>query len=147
MYTSLTPAGRPAVPDAIEFVHDRVLPRVRPDSLEAPVALRPVCSARKTGRADQLVAIVARCTSQVVTVDAVQCCGFAGDRGFTQPELNAYALRHLKAALPAGCTSGGSSGPPCEIGLSEFAGVPYRSFVPLVDCCAMPLEAAVEVSA
>jgi len=36
----------------------------------------------------------------VVQIDAVQCCGFAGDKGFNRPELNEHALRDLRAALP-----------------------------------------------
>ena len=132
--------GRLAVLDAIEFIHDRVLPRVRLEPQHEPVAVHPVCSVRKTGLDGQLLTIVARCTPHLVTVEEVACCGFAGDRGFVQPELNAHALRHLKAALPPGCASGVSSSRTCEIGLSEFAGVPYRSFIQLVERCARPLE-------
>ena len=46
-----------------------------------------------------------RCSAEVVTVPDVLCCGFAGDKGFNRPELNEYALRHLKEALPAGCSA------------------------------------------
>jgi D-lactate dehydrogenase len=88
------------------------------------------------GTVATLEAIAARCSAQVVTVDEVMCCGFAGDRGFTHPELNAHALRHLKSALPAGCGVGYSTSRTCEIGLSEHAGVPYRSILQLVDACA-----------
>ncbi len=132
--------GRLAVQDAIEFVHDRVLPRVDLAPQPAPVAIHPVCSVRKMGTADKLQAIAARCSAQVVTVDEVQCCGFAGDRGFVRPELNAHALRHLKAALPAGCEVGYSTSRTCEIGLSEFAGMPYRSILQLVEACASAKE-------
>jgi D-lactate dehydrogenase len=133
---------RLAVQDAIEFVHDRVLPRVDLAPQHAPVAIHPVCSVRKMGTADKLQAIAARCSAQVVTVDEVQCCGFAGDRGFVRPELNAHALRHLKAALPAGCEVGYSTSRTCEIGLSEFSGVPYRSILQLVEACASAKESA-----
>ena len=88
------------------------------------------------GTMDKLAAIAARCSPRVVTVDAVRCCGFAGDKGFNQPELNEFALRHLKSALPPGCEQGYSSSRTCEIGLSEQAGFPYRSIVHLVDACA-----------
>jgi D-lactate dehydrogenase len=131
-------AGRLQVVDGIEFVHARVLARVRLAPRATPVAVHPVCSVRKMGTQDKLERIVARCSADVVTVDEVQCCGFAGDRGFNQPELNAHALRHLRAALPAGCDAGYSSSRTCEIGLSEFSGVPYRSFIQLVDACASP---------
>jgi len=128
--------GRLTILDSIEFIHDRVLPRVHITPQAAPVAIHPVCSVRKMGIADKLGAVAARCSAQVVTVDEVLCCGFAGDKGFNTPELNAHALRHLKQALPDGCGAGYSSSRTCEIGLSEFAGMPYRSFIQLVDACA-----------
>ena len=130
--------GRLVVHDAVEFVHDAVLPRVTLTPSPEPVAVHPVCSVRKMGTVDKLLAVVARCSARPVTVEAVQCCGFAGDRGFTNPELNAHALRHLRDALPAGCTSGVSSSRTCEIGLAEHGGVPYRSFLQLVERCAAP---------
>jgi len=108
--------------------------RITPQA--APVAIHPVCSVRKMGITDKLGAIAARCSAQVVTVDEVLCCGFAGDKGFNKPELNAHALRHLKPALPTACTAGYSSSRTCEIGLSEYAQMPYRSFIQLVDACA-----------
>jgi len=78
----------------------------------------------------------------------VQCCGFAGDRGFVRPELNEHALRHLKAALPADCTIGYSTSRTCEIGLSEQAGFPYQSILYLVErCCAGPGQEAAAAGA
>ena len=82
--------------------------------------------------------IAQRCSADVVTVDEVLCCGFAGDKGFNRPELNEHALRHLKPALPAQCATGYSTSRTCEIGLSEYAGFPYESIVYLVDACARP---------
>ena len=63
------------------------------------------------------------------------CCGFAGDKGFNRPELNEHALRHLKSALPARLRAGLLDESDCEIGLSEYAGFPYRSIIYLVDAC------------
>ena len=128
-------AGRLPVHDSIEFVHDVLAPRLHFTPQAEPVAVHPVCSLRKMGGVDKLQALAARCSAQVVSVDAVQCCGFAGDRGFMRPELNEHALRHLKAALPAGCNSGYSSSRSCEIGLSELGGIPYQSILYLVDRC------------
>jgi len=71
----------------------------------------------------------------VIVPDEVSCCGWAGDRGFTFPELNTHALRKLKSALPDGCDVGYSTSRTCEIGLSDHAGIPYRSIVYLVDAC------------
>jgi len=130
-------AGRLPVHDVVEFVHDVVLERVAIAPRPEMVAVHPVCSVRKMGGVDKLLAIAARCSPNVVTVDAVQCCGFAGDRGFVRPELNEHALRHLKAGLPADCTSGYSSSRTCEIGLSEQAGFAYESILCLVERCAV----------
>jgi len=131
-------AQRLAVHDGIEFIHDRVLPRVAIERRSETVAIHPVCSARKMGSVEKLAAIASRCSSNVVSVDAVLCCGFAGDKGFNRPELNDHALRHLKEAMPSDCTSGYSTSRTCEIGLSEHAGFPYRSIIRLVDACARP---------
>jgi D-lactate dehydrogenase len=133
-------AGRLRVHDCVEFVHDRVLPHVALAPAAATVAIHPVCSVRRMGTADKFAAIAARCAARVVGVDAVLCCGFAGDKGFTEPELNAHALRDLAAALPADCTQGYASSRTCEIGLSERAGIPYRSILYLVDACASEID-------
>jgi D-lactate dehydrogenase len=139
-------AGRIDIRDSIEFIHDTVLPRVDIAPGREPVVVHPVCSVRKMGTVDKLAAIAARCSAEVVMVDAVLCCGFAGDKGFNRPELNEHALRHLRPGLPAGCSHGYSSSRTCEIGLSEQAGFPYRSFVHLVDACASARPASPAVA-
>lgn len=123
------------VHDVVEFLHDHVLDRVRVEPVGVPVAVHPVCSVRKMGTVDKLEAIAARCSERVVSVPEVQCCGFAGDKGFTHPELNAHALRRLSVAIPPDCRQGYSSSRTCEIGLSHHARIPYRSIVHLVDAC------------
>jgi D-lactate dehydrogenase len=127
---------RLAVYDSIEFIHDVVLPRLTLTPVAEPVAIHPVCSVRKMGAVDKLMTIAKKCSTEVIAVNDVLCCGFAGDKGFSHPELNEYALRHLKEGIPAGCTHGYSSSRTCEIGLSEQAGFPYRSIIHLVDACA-----------
>jgi D-lactate dehydrogenase len=131
-------AGRLDVVDSIAFVRERVLPAVAIERTPGPVAVHPVCSVRKMGLEDALADVMRAVCDAVVTVDAVQCCGFAGEKGFTRPELNEHALRHLRASLPAGCAAGYSSSRTCEIGLSEQAGFPYRSFIRLVEAQARP---------
>jgi D-lactate dehydrogenase len=130
-----TLAGRLQVQDSVEFVHDVVLPRVTIAPQSQTVAVHPVCSVRKMGTVDKLLAIARRCSPDVVTTDEVQCCGFAGDRGFIRPELNEHALRRLKASLPAGCAQGYSTSRTCEIGLSEQAAFAYQSILYLVERC------------
>jgi D-lactate dehydrogenase len=95
------------------------------------------------GLEGKLRAVAEACAERVV-VPPTGCCGFAGDKGFTNPELNASALKDLRAALPAGVDRGYSNSRACEIGLSTHAGVPYQSIVYLVDAATSPLAAEAE---
>ena len=70
--------------------------------------------------------------------------GFAGDRGFTVPELNAFGLRRLKKQLPPEVRTGYSTSRTCEIGLTTHSGIDYRSILYLVDQCTRPKTGLVE---
>jgi D-lactate dehydrogenase len=96
------------------------------------------------GLGDKLKAIAERCANRVILPEQISCCGFAGDKGFSTPELNASALRTLKASLPPECRSGYSTSRTCEIGLSHHSGIEYRSIVYLVDRCSRPKTAPVD---
>ena len=124
---------RLAIFEAAEFVHDFLLDRLHFARQPGPVALHVTCSATKMGLEPKLRALAAACARSVV-VPPTGCCGFAGDKGFTTPELNASALRDLRAAV-AGCARGYSTSRGCEIGLTTHAGIPYQSLVHLVDAC------------
>ena len=76
----------------------------------------------------------------VVIPDDISCCGFAGDKGFSTPELNQSALRSLKDSLPKDCREGFSTSRTCEIGLSYHSGIEYKSIVYLVERCSQPLN-------
>ncbi len=123
----------PAVLDLVEFLHDRVLPRLAVTPQPQPVLVHVNCGARKLGLDDKLLALAKACATHVVLPDGVGCCGFAGDKGFTTPELNDHALRRLADQVPPGTEAGYSSNRTCEIGLADHAGVPYRSIVYLLD--------------
>ena len=97
---------RLAVLDSVEFLHDAVLPRLAPRPQVAPVLVHVNCGARKMGLDDKMIGLAKACATTVVVPDGVGCCGFAGDKGFTTPELNDHALRHLAAQVPQGCEAG-----------------------------------------
>ncbi len=124
--------------DLVEFIHDRLLDRLEFEKTAEPVVLHTTCSTRRMGLDAKLKAVAAACSTRVVVPEDVGCCGFAGDKGFTQPELSAHALRHLGKDIPQGCSAGYSSSRTCEIGLSHHSGMPYRSIVYLVDACSRP---------
>ena len=99
------------------------------------VALHSPCSSRKMGLDSALRQLAELCAEAVIVPDSVGCCGFAGDRGFSHPELTASALGPLKTSLPSGCSRGYSTSKTCEIGLSTHSDIPYQSIAYLVDEC------------
>ena len=86
------------------------------------------------GLGDTLIALARLCATEVIVPEGVKCCAYAGDKGMTHPEMNAYALRKLKGEVEAhGVREGYSNSRTCEIGLSTYGGVTYRSIVYLVN--------------
>jgi D-lactate dehydrogenase len=128
--------GRLAIHDPVEFIDAFLLRRLQLARVPGPVALHVPCSAVKAGLSETFRRVAAACAERVVVPAGVGCCGFAGDRGFTYPELNAAALASLAQSLPRDCAAGYSSSRTCEIGLSLHAGIPYRALAALVDGCA-----------
>lgn len=123
-----------------EFIYTFLRPRLVFKPIDRPVALHITCSMRKMGLADTLVALARLCSTQVFVPEEIGCCGFAGDRGFTHPELNAYALRKLRPQIEErNIQIGYSNSRTCEIGLTTNSGIPYVSIAYLVDECTTPL--------
>jgi D-lactate dehydrogenase len=131
---------RVVIREPAELVHDLLMDRLRFEKRPGTVALHVTCSATKMGLEPKLRAVAEACAERVV-VPPTGCCGFAGDKGFTNPELPASALETLRAALPAGCDRGYSNSRACEIGLTMHAGVPYQSIIYLVDAATSPRAA------
>lgn len=119
-----------------EFIYTFLRDRLEFTQTDTPVAIHITCSMRKMGLADTIVSLARLCSSNVLVPEEVGCCGFAGDKGFTHPEVNSYALRKLRPQIErAGITVGYSNSRTCEIGLTTNAGIPYVSIVYLVDKC------------
>lgn len=123
---------RMALMEPVSFAHDYLLPRLEITPLEKRIAVHVTCSSTRMGLADKFVALARACAREVVVPADITCCGFAGDKGFTTPELNASALHGLKEQV-AGCSAGYSNSRTCEIGLSLHGGIPYRSIFSLLD--------------
>ncbi len=118
--------------EPVEFILEYLLPNLEITPLQEIITVFPVCSMKKMGLEDKLVELAEKCATKVV-VPETNCCGFAGDRGFSFPELNKHGLRNLKAQLPEGVRYGYSTSRTCEIGLSLHSGVSHQSIVYLVD--------------
>ena len=119
--------------ELVEFIHDHVLDDLEITPVGEAVALHITCSTRLMGIADKVLDVARRCASEVIVPDGVGCCAFAGDKGFTHPEMNAYALRNLRAELERHAIRRGySNSRTCEIGLTTHGGIPYQHLVYLV---------------
>jgi len=87
---------------------------------------------KKMELAGKLEDLARKCAENVIVAET-NCCGFAGDRGFSFPELNKHGLSNLKNQIPATVKDGYSTSRTCEIGLSLHTGISYKSIVYLVD--------------
>jgi len=123
---------RLSLQEPVAFAHDYLLSRLKLTPVDESVAVHVTCSSTRMGLADKFVALAKACAREVVVPAEITCCGFAGDKGFTTPELNASALDGL-AEQVAGCRVGYSNSRTCEIGLSQHGGIPYRSILSLLD--------------
>lgn len=122
-----------------EFILDYLAQELVFHRHDTPVAVHITCSTRRMGLASKFVELVSLCSSKVLVPSEVGCCGFAGDKGFTHPELNAWGLRKLRPQIEeAGVQYGYSNSRTCEIGLTTNSGIPYKSIVYLVDECTTP---------
>ncbi|MEH0740651.1 FAD-binding oxidoreductase [Vibrio cholerae] len=120
------------------FVHRYLLPHLTLTPKQETVMLHVTCSARRMGLEANMLALAKACATDVVLPEHIACCGWAGDKGFTTPELNQAALESLKAQVPEGCRRGFSNSRTCEIGLSHHSGIPYQSILYLVDEVSTP---------
>lgn len=125
--------------ESTEFIWKFLKDRLTFTKTDTPVAIHLTCSA-KLMKIEKIVHDLAcLCSSDVLIPAGVGCCGFAGDKGMTHPELNAYALRKLRSQIQEkGIETGYSNSRTCEIGLQTNSGIPYRSIVYLVNSCTQP---------
>lgn len=124
-----------------EFIYTHLRDKLEFTQTDTPVAIHITCSMRKMGLAATILALARLCSSNVLVPEEVGCCGFAGDKGFTNPEVNSYALRKLRPQIEkADISVGYSNSRTCEIGLTTNSSIPYVSIVYLVDKCTQPIS-------
>ena len=125
-----------------EFIDKFLLDKLDFHPTERPITVHVTCSTRLMGLKDVIIGLAKMCSTRVYVPEEIGCCAYAGDKGMTNPELNAYALRKLKPALQErGIEEGYSNSRTCEIGLSHNGGITYRSIVYLVNACTTPKDA------
>ena len=132
--------------DPSGFIMEYLVKRLKITPTDEKIAVFAVCSTKKIGTDNMLYDIAKMCAKEVVVIDS-NCCGFAGDRGFSLPELNTHGLRALKeqtSGIADGsgkpCTLGYASSRTCEIGLSRNSGITFKSILYLLDKVSEPIE-------
>ncbi len=117
-----------------EFILGFLADRLDFHRTDTPVAIHLTCSMRLMDKTGKMLELARMCSTNVLVPEGVGCCGFAGDKGMTHPELNKYALRKLKDQVK-GIPVGYSNSRTCEIGLATNSGIPYVSIAYLVNRC------------
>ncbi|MFZ4723958.1 MAG: FAD-binding and (Fe-S)-binding domain-containing protein [Paludibacter sp.] len=118
--------------EPVEFINDYLMPNLTITPLNETITVFTVCSMKKMGLEEKIVELAEKCATKVI-IPETNCCGFAGDRGFSFPELNKHGLKDLKSQLPNEIKYGYSTSRTCEIGLSLHSGISFQSIVYLVD--------------
>ncbi len=131
--------GKMKLYEPAEFIYMFLRDRLVFTPIDRPIAVHITCSMKRMGLDKTLVALARLCSTRVYVPEEVGCCGFAGDKGFTHPEVNSYALRKLRPQVEEkNIQIGYSNSRTCEIGLTTNAGIPYVSIAYLVDECTHP---------
>jgi D-lactate dehydrogenase len=116
--------------DSLAWVHDRLLPELRIPQKLATATVHPSCATRRMGLRAQFESIAASLAEDVVIAPTATCCGFAGDRGITHPELTESATREQAAELSGERFEAHlCNNRTCELGLQRATEEPYESFV------------------
>jgi D-lactate dehydrogenase len=126
--------------DSVAWAHDRLLPALTVTEKLASATVHPTCASRRLGLAPRLRALAEALADDVYVPPSATCCGFAGDRGISHPELTAAATAPLAVELAAAAAARGrpfdahlSSNRTCEIGLERATGERYESVVQLLE--------------
>ncbi|HEY8593968.1 MAG TPA: FAD-binding and (Fe-S)-binding domain-containing protein [Devosiaceae bacterium] len=128
----------PPASDSVEFLLDAVLPHLTIERRLPVVAVHHNCSAQRLREQPRTEALAAACADDVAVLTSITCCGFAGDKGLFEPELNAHALRFVRADVPQGCKVGVTTVSTCATGLTEHAGIPFVGLASLLEWASRP---------
>jgi len=122
--------------EPIEFCLEILSKYLDFEPIDEKITIHITCSSKKMGLEEKFLELVKLCAKDVHVPKDVSCCGFAGDRGFSFPELNKKALKNLSSSLKENNVKlAFSTSKTCEIGLSEHSGLDYNSIFYLVNAC------------
>lgn len=120
--------------DAVEFLHDVLLPKLPVKPLDKHVVLHPVCALEKMHTQEKFIGLAKKLVKQVTVPMHSGCCGMAGDRGFLFPELTqAATMAEAEEVKRISCDGHYSSTTTCEMALSAATEQNYVSILYLAD--------------
>jgi len=126
--------GQLEVLDSVAWAHDRLLPWLEVGEKLGAAAVHPTCASRHLGLGRRLEALAEALADDVFVPPTATCCGFAGDRGISHPELTAAATGPEAGELAGRRFDARvSSNRTCEIGLERATGEPYESVLVLLE--------------
>ena len=126
--------GQLEIIDSIAWAHDRLLPWLEVAEKVGAATVHPTCATRHMGLAGRLESLVAALADEVYIAPSATCCGFAGDRGISHPELTASATAEQAAELSGrNFDAHLSNNRTCEIALERATGEPYESVICLLE--------------
>ncbi len=106
----------------------RLLPQLEISEKVGSATAHPTCATRRLGLAHPLRALTEALADEVYIAPSATCCGFAGDRGISHPELTASATRPQAEELEGRRFDAYlSSNRTCEIAMSRATGEQYES--------------------
>ncbi|SFZ93611.1 D-lactate dehydrogenase [Flaviramulus basaltis] len=122
--------------DAVEFLHNMVLPQIQIKQRKNNIILHSVCALEKMKIEDKFLKIAKHFAKDVILPKTNGCCGMAGDRGFLFPELTKSAINTEKQEVQnVSCDGYYASTKTCEMALSEAINKNYESILYLADEC------------
>ncbi|MGV1048914.1 MAG: FAD-binding and (Fe-S)-binding domain-containing protein [Solirubrobacterales bacterium] len=120
--------------DSVSWAHDRLLPWLEVAEKVGSATVHPTCATRHMGLALRLKALAGALAEDVYVAPSATCCGFAGDRGISHPELTESATRPQAEELAGRRFDARlSNNRTCEIGLQRATGEPYESILILLE--------------
>ncbi len=126
--------GKLEILDSVAWAHDRLLPWLEISEQVGSATVHPTCATRHMGLAGRLASLADALAEDIYVAPSASCCGFAGDRGISHPELTAAATAPQAAELSGRSFDARlSSNRTCEIGLERATGEPYESVILLLE--------------
>jgi D-lactate dehydrogenase len=120
--------------DSVAWAHDRLLPWLEVSEKVGSATVHPTCATRRMGLTARLESLADTLADEVFVAPSATCCGFAGDRGISHPELTEAATAEQAAELSGRRFDAHlSSNRTCEIGLERATGEPYESAILLLE--------------